>query len=80
VHILTLLSCPLPELATMLLEAFIETFAWASARPKHESAVAAQKIEKRLETIVETEKEQGMSDSLLYPFFGTLNIRLTFIR
>ncbi|KAG6854102.1 hypothetical protein C0991_010516 [Blastosporella zonata] len=48
------------ELASMLLDALLETHAWAAARPKHESSVAAQNIEKKIVSVMETEKEQGM--------------------
>ncbi|KAG6919813.1 hypothetical protein DXG01_000315 [Tephrocybe rancida] len=48
------------ELSSMLLDAILEMHAWASARPKHESSVAAQNIEKKIVSVMETEKEQGM--------------------
>ncbi|KAG6830284.1 hypothetical protein H0H87_008582 [Tephrocybe sp. NHM501043] len=52
------------ELGLMLLNALLETHAWAAARPKHESSLAAQNIEKKIVSVMETEKEQGMSEYL----------------
>ena len=49
------------ELSAMLLDVVLETHAWASARPKHESQVAAQKFEKKISQVMEVEKEQGTS-------------------
>ncbi|KAK0203620.1 hypothetical protein DFS33DRAFT_1383872 [Desarmillaria ectypa] len=49
------------ELSAMLLDVVLETHAWASARPKHESQVAVQKFEKKISQVMEVEKEQGMS-------------------
>ncbi|KAF5379099.1 hypothetical protein D9615_005893 [Tricholomella constricta] len=49
------------ELSSMLLNAILETHAWASTRPKHESSLAAQNIEQKIVSVMETEKEQGMS-------------------
>ncbi len=43
----------------MLLDVVLETHAWASARPKHESQVAVQKFEKKISQVMEVEKEQG---------------------
>lgn len=45
----------------MLLNAILETHAWASTRLKHESSIAAQSIEQKIVSVMETEKEQGMS-------------------
>jgi len=45
----------------MLLDIIIEVQAWASARPKHESDVALQKLEKTISELTEIEIEQGMS-------------------
>ncbi|KAI3605333.1 hypothetical protein WG66_013048 [Moniliophthora roreri] len=47
------------ELGTMLLELILETHAWSSARPKHESQMEVQKLEQRIMDVVEIEKEQG---------------------
>lgn len=44
----------------MLLNAILETHAWASTRPKHESSLAALNIEQKIVSVMETEKEQGM--------------------
>ncbi|KAK0237980.1 hypothetical protein EDD85DRAFT_952154 [Armillaria nabsnona] len=49
------------ELSAMLLDVVLETHAWASARPKHESQVAVQKFEKKISQVMEVEKEQGAS-------------------
>ncbi|KAK0480596.1 hypothetical protein IW261DRAFT_1607218 [Armillaria novae-zelandiae] len=49
------------ELSAMLLDVMLETHAWASARPKHESQVAVQKFEKKISQVMEVEKEQGAS-------------------
>ncbi|KAK0220212.1 hypothetical protein IW262DRAFT_1482755 [Armillaria fumosa] len=49
------------ELSAMLLDVMLETHAWASARPKHESHVAVQKFEKKISQVMEVEKEQGTS-------------------
>ncbi|KAG6860296.1 hypothetical protein C0995_013032 [Termitomyces sp. Mi166 len=49
------------ELGSMLLDAILEMHAWAAARPKHESSLAAQNIEKKIVSVMNTEKEQGMS-------------------
>lgn len=44
----------------MLLDAVLETHAWAAARPKYESSLAAQNIEKKIVSMMNTENEQGM--------------------
>ncbi|KAL0575220.1 hypothetical protein V5O48_006759 [Marasmius crinis-equi] len=51
------------ELGAMLLDLILETHAWSSARPKHESQMAVQKLEQKITDVLETEKEQGMSES-----------------
>jgi hypothetical protein len=43
----------------MLLDLVIETHAWASSRPKHESTATTQKFEKRIDDIIRVEQEQG---------------------
>ncbi|KAF9467879.1 hypothetical protein BDZ94DRAFT_1143399, partial [Collybia nuda] len=48
------------ELSAMLLDLIIETHAWASARPRHESTLAAHKIEQKIVSVIEAEKRQGM--------------------
>ncbi len=45
----------------MLLDVVLETHAWASSRPKHESKVGVPKVEKKISQVTEVEKEQGMS-------------------
>ena len=49
------------ELSNMLLDAIMETHAWASARPKHEAMMESQKLEEQISHIISTESEQGMS-------------------
>ncbi|KAG5635507.1 hypothetical protein H0H81_011015 [Sphagnurus paluster] len=51
------------ELSSMILDTILETHAWASTRPKQESSLAAQNIEQKIVSVMETEKEQGMSSS-----------------
>uniref|UniRef100_A0A8H7XV87 Uncharacterized protein n=1 Tax=Psilocybe cubensis TaxID=181762 RepID=A0A8H7XV87_PSICU len=48
------------ELSNMLLNAILETHAWASARPKHEAAMESQNLEDQISNIMSTEREQGM--------------------
>ncbi|EEB93278.1 hypothetical protein MPER_08089 [Moniliophthora perniciosa FA553] len=40
-------------------ELILETHAWSSARPKHESQMEVQKLEQGIMDVVEIEKEQG---------------------
>ncbi|KAK1225094.1 hypothetical protein PQX77_011963 [Marasmius sp. AFHP31] len=51
------------ELGTMLLDLILETHAWSSARPRHESQMAVQKLEQKITDVLEVEKEQGMFES-----------------
>ena len=44
-----------------MLDLIMETYAWAAARPKHESANAVVNYEKKIADIMEVEKEQGTS-------------------
>ena len=44
----------------MLLDAILETHAWASARFKRRTQLECQKLEDQNSGILETEKEQGM--------------------
>jgi hypothetical protein len=53
----------------MLLHAIIQSHAWSSTRPKQESTRAAQNIERKIVTVIETEKEQGMFLPLPPPSF-----------
>lgn len=55
------------DLSAMLLDLIIETHAWASARPKHESTLAAHKIEQKIVSVIEAEKQQGMLP-LYFPY------------
>ncbi|KAJ7786035.1 hypothetical protein B0H16DRAFT_1488960 [Mycena metata] len=45
----------------MLLDAALETHAWASARPVHETDTATEKYEKQIMDVQQLESEQGMS-------------------
>ncbi|KAG6828095.1 hypothetical protein H0H92_009250 [Tricholoma furcatifolium] len=67
------------ELGLKLLDAILETHAWAASRPKHESSFAAQSIEKRIVSVMEAEKEQGMflSRPRLSPYFFAGIVDLT---
>ncbi|KAF9078784.1 hypothetical protein BDP27DRAFT_1153118, partial [Rhodocollybia butyracea] len=51
------------ELGQLLLDAIIETHAWAAARPKFESQLAVQKLEQKISDVIEVEKTQGTSFS-----------------
>ncbi|KAK0232302.1 hypothetical protein EDD85DRAFT_847311 [Armillaria nabsnona] len=46
------------ELSAMLLDVVLETHAWASFHPKHESGLAVPKLEKKISQVMEVEKEQ----------------------
>ena len=54
----------LAELVDMLLDALIETHAWANARLKFENEIAAERFEQKISGTMIMEKEQGMSSSL----------------
>ncbi len=45
----------------MLLELVIDFHAWSAARPVFESDKTADVLEKEVKSLVDTEKEQGMS-------------------
>ncbi|KAJ3874496.1 hypothetical protein F5051DRAFT_335632 [Lentinula edodes] len=47
----------------LLLDAMLETHAWAAARPKFESQLAVQKLENKISEVIEVENRQGMSQS-----------------
>ncbi len=47
----------------MLLELVIDFHAWSAARPVFESDKTADVLEKEVKSLVDTEKEQGMSSS-----------------
>ncbi|KIL59845.1 hypothetical protein M378DRAFT_84604 [Amanita muscaria Koide BX008] len=53
------------ELTEMLLDAFIETHAWSTARLKHESLAAAEKFEAGISNIMEIQQDQGTLTSSL---------------
>lgn len=45
----------------MILDLMLNFHAWSTARPTHESDATADKLEKDINSIMETEKEQGRS-------------------
>lgn len=49
------------ELSAMLLELMLDFHAWSSARPLHESDKTADTLEKEINELMETEKDQGRS-------------------
>jgi len=51
----------------MLLDVTLQAHAWSSARSKQESTLAAQHIEQKIVSVIETEKEQGMFPPALLP-------------
>jgi len=53
----------------MLLDALIETHAWANARLKFENEIAAERFEQKMSGTMIMEKEQGMSSSLRSSLF-----------
>ena len=57
----------------MILELMLEFHAWSSARPIREAERAADTLEKEINGIIETEKEQGTSSTpeLLSQLVGT---------
>ncbi len=57
----------LTELGAMLLDLIIDMHAWAAARPKHESEVAAQRLEQDIKALIEVEEQQGRFPSVLPP-------------
>ncbi|KAK7678306.1 hypothetical protein QCA50_018654 [Cerrena zonata] len=48
------------KLSLMLLELMLDFHAWSSARPLHESDKTADRLEKEINELIETEKDQGM--------------------
>ncbi|KAK7676160.1 hypothetical protein QCA50_020871 [Cerrena zonata] len=48
------------KLSLMLLELMLDFHAWSSARPLHESDKTADRLEKEINELMETEKDQGM--------------------
>ena len=66
----------------MLLELMLDFHAWSSARPMHESDKTADALEKEINELMETEKDQGMSTPSQPPTFvgrpsGTSSNRYT---
>ncbi|KAJ7783490.1 hypothetical protein DFH07DRAFT_787965 [Mycena maculata] len=57
------------ELNEMLLDAALETHAWASARPFHETEMATRKFERQIMAVQEQENEQGMLTTRPLPSF-----------
>ncbi|KAJ7492887.1 hypothetical protein FB451DRAFT_1219980 [Mycena latifolia] len=56
------------ELNEMLLDAALETHAWASARPFHETDLATRKFEKQIMSVQEQEREQEKTRQRLNEF------------
>ncbi len=55
---------PLIDQAVELLEIMLETWAWNVSRIRSTTEAAGKRLDERHGTIMNTEKEQGMSDSL----------------
>ncbi|KAJ3788495.1 hypothetical protein GGU10DRAFT_286195 [Lentinula aff. detonsa] len=57
------------ELGTLLLDAILETHAWAAARPKFESHLTVQRLENKISDVMEVESTQGMAfaPDVLFP-------------
>ncbi|KAJ4490200.1 hypothetical protein J3R30DRAFT_3693771 [Lentinula aciculospora] len=51
------------KLGALLLDAMLETHAWAAARPKFESQLAVQKLENKISDVIDVESTQGMFQS-----------------
>lgn len=51
----------------MLIELMIEFHAWSTSRPAQESDTTADKLEKVIKDVMETEKEQGRSSTSPLP-------------
>ncbi|KAK7676165.1 hypothetical protein QCA50_020876 [Cerrena zonata] len=49
------------KLSLMLLELMLDFHAWSSARPLHESDKTADRLEKEINELIETEKDQDSS-------------------
>ncbi|KIY67863.1 hypothetical protein CYLTODRAFT_490266 [Cylindrobasidium torrendii FP15055 ss-10] len=47
------------QLSAMLLEATLETHAWAATRPRFETESTLKSLEERITVVIETETEQG---------------------
>ncbi|TFK73489.1 hypothetical protein BDN72DRAFT_834616 [Pluteus cervinus] len=64
------------ELGAMLLDVILETHAWAAARPKRESEVAAERLEQDITALMETEKEQEKTRERLTQFIVRMKTAL----
>ncbi|KAJ8082852.1 hypothetical protein PM082_008709 [Marasmius tenuissimus] len=64
------------ELGTMLLDLILETHAWSSARPRHESQMAVQKLEQKITDVLEVEKEQEKTRNNLNEFVNRMKTAL----
>ncbi|KAF8889700.1 hypothetical protein BD779DRAFT_326329 [Infundibulicybe gibba] len=61
------------ELSSMILDTLIESHAWSVGRPKSESLNVERDLEPKINSIIEIEKEQGMSTPLHpYRFSSTI--------
>ncbi|GAW06846.1 hypothetical protein LENED_008798 [Lentinula edodes] len=56
------------ELGALLLDAMLETHAWAAARPKFESQLAVQKLENKISEVIEVENRQEQTRQNLNEF------------
>lgn len=57
------------ELSEMIMSVMLESHAWSSARSKHEDTRNSQKFEEKILSVMDEEKEQGMSTSILRSSF-----------
>ncbi|THG93384.1 hypothetical protein EW026_g7837 [Hermanssonia centrifuga] len=55
------------KLSTMLIELMLEFHAWSISRPSQETDRTADILEKEINALIETEKEQGMSSTFQTP-------------
>ncbi|KAJ4488677.1 hypothetical protein C8R41DRAFT_742671, partial [Lentinula lateritia] len=60
----------------LLLDAMLETHAWAAARPKFESQLAVQKLENKISEVIEVENRQGMSQSSSRTLYSPLTLSI----
>ena len=72
-NLCTACSACIIEMSEMLIELMLEFHAWSTSRPAHEGDETADKLEKEISAVMETEKEQGRSptSSLYTTFVGT---------
>lgn len=57
-------SPPPIDQATELLESMLETWAWTMSRISQTTQTSSQRLNEKYVLVVDTEKKQGMSDSL----------------